>query len=146
MKAASNGEQLNNRDHVSQYWNNKYANDKKYWLALKLLSRLCNALVSYAQGRYIIKAVCSLISGLLNGMNFLMSEEMNRDNIELYHVEALSALNITDEEWLRQAALYKKVPPLLKKNNRSKRASKLQWKRVSCAWRKSSWFAITSLF
>ena len=41
-------------------------------------------------------------------MNFLMSEEMNRDNIELYHVEALSALNITDEEWLRQAALYKK--------------------------------------
>ena len=104
------------------YQSKRYTNDINFKLANILRNRLRKALLK--QVTYKIDTTEALIEisyqEFRNYVEFLKSNDMERNNIDLDHVQSLSSFDLTDIEQLRKAAHYTNIQPLLTKDNRSK--------------------------
>ena len=108
-----------NRLRHNEYYRQRRANDINFKLAANLRSRLRKALLKQVASKN--DETESLLgisySEFKNYIEFLMTDEMNWDNIHLDHVRPLSAFDLKDYEQLKEASHYTNIQPLLPKDN-----------------------------
>ena len=110
----------NNPEYHNQYQKDKYANDINFRLAHNLRNRLRKALLKQVTRKNdTTEALLGIsYSEFKNYIEFLMSDEMKWNNIELDHVRPLSSFDLKDIEQLKEASHYSNIQPLLAKDNR----------------------------
>ena len=103
-----------------EYQNDRYANDMNFKLAKNLRNRLRKALLRQLTSKNdkTEDLLGISYSEFRNYVEFLMTNDMDWDNIELDHVRPLSSFDLKDIEQLKEASHYSNIQPLLQKDNR----------------------------
>ena len=110
------------KEYQRRYKKDRYESDINFKLTTNLRSRLRKALLNQVTSKNDTTETLleTSYSEFRNYIEFLMTDEMTWNNIELDHVQPLPSFDLTNQEQLKEAAHYTNIQPLIAKDNRSK--------------------------